>query len=81
MDHAAIVGVIIREIRQIIPELASQSIGPADAMADLGLTSMERGEVIIAAQEAMDLDIPMVQLFGPRNIGELADLLHARQAV
>jgi polyketide biosynthesis acyl carrier protein len=47
-------------------------------MADLGLDSVSRQEVLIMTMEEIGLNLPMVQLFGPRNIGELTDLLHAK---
>jgi polyketide biosynthesis acyl carrier protein len=71
---------IITEIRETVPELADHPISGEDAMADLGVDSIERSEVILAVLEKIDLKIPMVELHGPRNIGELADLLHAKSA-
>ena len=50
-------------------------MGPGDSMADLGVDSVSRQEVLILSMEALNLDLPMVQLFGPRNIGELAEPL------
>ncbi|WP_346900195.1 acyl carrier protein [uncultured Roseibium sp.] len=80
MDSDQIVGIIIAEIRETVPELAEQSIGRNDSMADLGVDSIERSEIILAAMEQLGLKIPMVQLHGPRNIGELADLLLAKSS-
>lgn len=78
MDGKQIAEVIIAEIRETVPELAEQTISGADSMADLGVDSMERSEVILATMEKLGLKIPMVQLHGPRSIGELANLLHAK---
>ncbi|HEU0123688.1 MAG TPA: hypothetical protein VFQ91_24370 [Bryobacteraceae bacterium] len=47
-------------------------------MGTLGLDSVERHEVLILTLEAIGLDVPLVALHGPRNIGELAELLHAK---
>ncbi|MCX2725788.1 acyl carrier protein [Roseibium salinum] len=80
MDANKIAEIIIAEIRETVPELAGQTITEADSMADLGVDSIERSEVILAVMEQLGLKIPMVQLHGPRNIGELADLLHAKSA-
>lgn len=80
MDSDDIVEIIIRQIRAVVPELADHPIGRDDAMADLGVNSIERGEVVVATLEELGLTIPMVQLHGPRNIGELADLLHGKFA-
>lgn len=80
MDSNQIAEVIIAEIRETVPELAEQPVSRADSMADLGVDSIERSEVILATMEKLGLKVPMVQLHGPRNIGELADLLHAKSA-
>ncbi len=80
MDSDQIVGIIIAEIRETVPELAEQPIGRDDSMADLGVDSIERSEIILAVMEQLGLKIPMVQLHGPRNIGELADLLLAKSS-
>ncbi len=80
MDSDQIVGIIIAEIRETVPELAEQPIGRDDSMADLGVDSIERSEIILAAMEELGLKVPMVQLHGPRNIGELADLLLAKSS-
>ncbi|MQX35690.1 acyl carrier protein [Roseospira navarrensis] len=80
MDSDDIVEIIVRHIRDVVPELADHPIGRDDAMADLGVDSIERGEIVVATLEDLGLDIPLVQLHGPRNIGELADLLHDKRA-
>ncbi|SOC15816.1 acyl carrier protein [Stappia indica] len=78
MDSDRIAEIIIAEIRSTVPELEAQPITRGDSMADLGVDSIERSEIILATLEAIGLKVPMVQLHGPRNIGELADLLHAK---
>lgn len=75
MDSHHIAEIIIAEIRETVPELADQPITAQESMAELGVDSIERSEVILAVMERLDLKIPMVQLHGPKNIGELADLL------
>lgn len=75
MDRTHIIGLIATEIRDILPELSDQSIGPDDLMADLGLDSIERSEVVLTVLEKMNLKVPMTRVHGPANIGELADLL------
>jgi polyketide biosynthesis acyl carrier protein len=48
-------------------------------MSQLGLDSVERQEVVMLTLEAIGLEIPLVQLRGPRTIGDLAELLHAKR--
>lgn len=80
MDSNQIAEVIIAEIRETVPELAGQPISGADSMADLGVDSVERSEVILATMEKLGLKVPMVQLHGAGNIDELAGMLHAKSA-
>lgn len=78
MDRAAILAVLVAEIREVVPELADQAITESDSMAELGVNSIERSEILMNALEKLDLDLSMTQLHGPRNLGELADLLHGK---
>lgn len=78
MDRDSILALVIGQIRDVVPDLADRPITGDDAMADLGVDSIERSEIVMNAMEALGLDLPMVQLHGPRNLGELADLLHAK---
>lgn len=41
---------------------------------DLGANSVDRAESAMLVQESLDLPVPRVELFEPKNIGELADL-------
>jgi polyketide biosynthesis acyl carrier protein len=78
LNRDTILATVVAQIRQVVPELENEPIAPTDAMADLGLDSVSRQEVLIMTMEEIGLNLPMVQLFGPRNIGELTDLLHAK---
>jgi polyketide biosynthesis acyl carrier protein len=80
LDRDFILGVIVEKVRLVVPELQQADIGPSAVLSDLGLDSVERHEVVILTIEAIGLDLPLVQLHGPRNIGELATLLHAKLA-
>lgn len=78
MDRNAVLAVLIEQIHIVEPALAGQEIKAEDSMARIGLDSISRQDVLILGMEALGLNLPMVQLFGPRNLGELADLLHAK---
>jgi polyketide biosynthesis acyl carrier protein len=78
LDRDTVLATILQQIYIVEPALAGQTITADDSMADIGIDSVSRQDVLILSMEALGLDLPMVQLFGPRNIGELADLLHAR---
>ena len=80
MDRDSILAIILKQIRTVVPELENERIGAADSMADIGIDSVSRQEVLILSMEELGLNLPMVQLFGPKNLGELAALLQAKLA-
>ncbi|PCK07192.1 MAG: acyl carrier protein [Alteromonadaceae bacterium] len=76
MNSEKILDIIISSIKEVKPDLANHSFLRSDSMADdLGAHSVERSEVIMITLQALTLRIPLVQIYGPKNIGELADLL------
>lgn len=79
MDSNSILAIITEQIRAVVPDLNDTSIAASDTMTQLGLDSVERQEVVMLTLEAIGLEIPLVQLRGPRTIGELAVLLHAKR--
>lgn len=64
--------------RRVLPGLESHVFERSDRLAELGATSMERAEILMGVLESLSLDIPRTALAGARNLGELAELLHAR---
>ncbi len=83
MDKNRILELIARHTRDVVPGLETHVFAEGDRLADLGADSVDRAEIAMLVQEALSLLIPRVELFGPRNIGELADLflkkLHAAE--
>lgn len=81
MTRADILDLIARNTREIVPGLDEHPFVAADRLADLGANSVDRAEIAMLVQESLGLAVPRVELFGPKNIGELADLfltkLHA----
>jgi polyketide biosynthesis acyl carrier protein len=76
---ADILSLIAQCIREIVPQLADHEFRPADRLAELGVNSLDRAEIVVCVLEALQLRIPRVSLAGAKNIGELADLLHDKR--
>ena len=74
MTSTQVVDLIARHTREIVPNLDGHSFVPSDRLADLGANSVDRAEIAMLVQESLGLSVPRVELFGPKNIGELADL-------
>jgi polyketide biosynthesis acyl carrier protein len=60
--------------REILPGLEDHTFVESDRLTDLGANSVDRAEIAMTVQESLSLSVPRVELFGPKNIGELADL-------
>jgi polyketide biosynthesis acyl carrier protein len=51
---------------------------PTDRLQELGANSVDRAEIVTLVLESLALRIPRTELFGPKNIGELAQLLQTK---
>ncbi len=61
---------------KVIPKLKNHMFQPEDSLKDLGANSLDRSEIIEMAMESLSLQIPRVNVFGAKNIGELVDILY-----
>lgn len=75
MSKTELLALIAQHTREIVPGLEEHHFVASDRLVDLGANSVDRAEIAMLVQEALGLSIPRVELFGPKNIGELADLL------
>jgi polyketide biosynthesis acyl carrier protein len=65
---------IATHAREILPGLEAHTFAASDRLADLGANSIDRAEIVMLVQDSLSLAVPRVELFGPKNVGELADL-------
>jgi polyketide biosynthesis acyl carrier protein len=75
MKRAQVLDLIAQHAREIVPGLDDHVFAPSDRLAELGANSVDRAEITVLLQESLGLSVPRVELFGPTNVGELADLL------
>lgn len=78
MTKIEILQVIIKIAKETIPALNEHHFNETDSLADLGANSMDRADIIMMTMEQLGLDIPLTETVGPKNIGELAELLHEK---
>lgn len=74
MTRTDILDLIAQHTREIVPGLDGHAFVATDRLVDLGANSVDRAEIAMLVQESLGLSVPRVELFGPKNIGELADL-------
>ena len=74
MTQSDILTLIARHTRDVVPGLDAHQFVASDRLTDLGANSMDRAEIAMLVQESLGLSVPRIEMFGPKNIGELADL-------
>jgi len=74
MTKIELLELIAQHTREILPGLDAHQFVASDRLVDLGANSVDRAEIAMLVQEALGLLVSRVELFGPKNIGELADL-------
>lgn len=78
MDRLSVYQLILKNAREVVPDLEDHDFQESDSLRDLDVDSVERAEIVTMTLEDLNLDIPRVEVFGPKNLGELASLLHAK---
>jgi len=74
MTKTELLDLIAHHTREILPGLEQHQFVASDRLVDLGANSVDRAEIVMFVQESLGLSLPRVEMFGPKNIGELADL-------
>lgn len=78
MDRNQVFQLVARCVSSIVPELSNRQLVRQDNLAELGVNSVDRTEVVIMALENLGIRVPLVALAGASNLGELADAIHER---
>jgi polyketide biosynthesis acyl carrier protein len=73
MTKMELLDIIAQHTREILPGLDAHQFVASDRLVDLGANSVDRAEIAMVVQESLGLSVSRVELFGPKNIGELAD--------
>ncbi|HEV3039529.1 MAG TPA: acyl carrier protein [Candidatus Angelobacter sp.] len=74
MTKTKLLELIAQHTREILPGLEQHQFVDADRLVDLGANSVDRAEIAMMVQDSLGLSVARVELFGPKNIGELAEL-------
>lgn len=79
MDVKNIFKLIVAHTREVVPELEGHDFKRSDSLKELGADSVDRSEILIKTMESLSLNIPAVALYGPKNLGELAEVIYEKQ--
>jgi polyketide biosynthesis acyl carrier protein len=74
MTKMEVLDLIEQHTREVLPDIGAHTFTAFDRLVDLGANSVDRAEIVMLVQESLGLSIARVELFGPKNIGDLADL-------
>lgn len=78
MNVEDIFTIITNHTKEVLPDLESHSFQFTDSLKALGANSIDRSEIVMMSLESLDLSIPLLETVGAENIGELAQVLHAK---
>ncbi len=80
MNRENIFNIVKNCVIDVLPELESHSFNNSDTLEELGANSMNKADIVMLTLEELSLNIPRVEAFGPKSIGELTDLLYGKIA-
>jgi polyketide biosynthesis acyl carrier protein len=75
MEKQAVFDIIVRQLRDVLPELSGRQIGYLDSLRALGANSIDRSEIIMGVREELALHMPLVAFAKAECIGDLADIM------
>jgi len=78
MTKDQVLDIIIRNLREVIPDLAGHALVPTDSLRSLGANSVDRADIIMMTLDALSVRIPLIEMARAENIGELASIIHAK---
>ena len=80
MELNEIFKVIVSSVCEVIPELEDHDFKHSDSLKDLGADSVDRSEILMLTLESLSINAPVVAFHGPKNLGELARVIHEKQS-
>lgn len=78
MNVEDVFAVITNHTKEVLPELESHNFQFTDSLKALGANSIDRSEIVMMSLDSLALNIPLLETVGAENIGELAQVLHAK---
>ena len=78
MTKDELLNIITTNLFEIIPELEEEEFSLDESFVDLGMNSIDRGELITMTLESLESDIPRVEFVSANSINDLLDLFAAK---
>lgn len=77
MDTSRVFAVLASIITEVLPGVDPTMISASARLTDLGVSSVNRAEIIAEAMDTCGVRVPMVEFGGRMRVGEIADVLHS----
>ncbi|HHI94228.1 MAG TPA: acyl carrier protein [Gammaproteobacteria bacterium] len=78
MNKTDVFTLVVNHSREVVPELEGHDFQRTDKLSELGANSVDRAEIMMMTMESVSLRVPLLELSGATNIGELADLIYEK---
>jgi polyketide biosynthesis acyl carrier protein len=69
--------VVLGQLGKVLPDAQGGQVDQAKSMADLGASSLDRMDVVVASQAELGIAVPASQFADVSSIGGLVDVLYA----
>lgn len=79
MESKIVFSLIEKHIKLLVPALEDQDIKPINSFSGLGVSSLEKMDLITCITEKLELKIPQSELHRIPTLGALADYLTERK--
>ncbi len=80
MTKQDIIGILKENMIEIIPELEEEEFSLDDTLVDIGLNSVDRGELIALTLEHLELEVSRIEFAGVDTINKLAEVFIEKYA-
>lgn len=74
MTKQDIISILKENMMEIIPELEGEELPLDESLVDIGLNSMDRGELIALTLEHLELEVSRIEFAGVNTINKLAEI-------
>jgi polyketide biosynthesis acyl carrier protein len=72
-----VLSVVLGQLGKVLPDVRLDRVDPSQRMSDLGASSLDRMDVVVASQGELGIQVPASQFADVADIAGLVEVLHA----
>ena len=80
MNKQDVIEILKENMIEIIPDLEEEEFSLDDSLVDIGLNSLDRGELIALTLEHLELEVSRIEFAGVDTINKLAEVFIEKYA-